>query len=166
MFQIGDAVVYGSEGVCRVTELQTREFNGQQMEYYVLTPVYRESSTVFVPCENEVLTARMHSVLGQDEAKAFIAQLPNLESIWINHENERKQVYRTILAEADRVGAARIIRTLYLHREKLNASGKKMHMSDERYFVDAQRMLFDELAFVLELEREQVLPLLMKTIEE
>ncbi len=166
MFEIGEAVTYGSEGVCRITQLQTREFNGQKMDYYVLTPVYRESSTIFVPCANENLLRRMHPVLTEDEAKAFIAQLPHYESIWINNENERKQVYRTILAEADRIGAARIVRTLYKHREKLNASGKKMHLSDEKYFADAQRMLFDELAFVLQIERDNVLPLLMQTIEE
>ena len=54
-FQTGDAVVYAAEGVCTVEEIQQRELRGTSTSYYVLQPVFRNGTRLFVPTENETL---------------------------------------------------------------------------------------------------------------
>ena len=67
MFQRGETVLYGSEGVCRIAEIQEMKIGRTKAEYYVLKPVYRESATIYVPVDNPTLVARMKHVLSQQE---------------------------------------------------------------------------------------------------
>lgn len=39
MYNINDAVVYGSNGVCVITAIENRDFSGENVEYYILQPV-------------------------------------------------------------------------------------------------------------------------------
>ena len=67
MYQIGDKVCYGTEGVCSIVRIQEMKVGGAKGKYYVLRPIYRESATVYVPLDNERLIARMRPVLSQQE---------------------------------------------------------------------------------------------------
>ena len=79
MFSNGDAVLYGAEGVCRLEGSTQREIGGKKLEYYVLKPVYRAGSTVFVPKGNETLTAKMRRVLSPEEIHKLIQEI---HSFW------------------------------------------------------------------------------------
>ena len=61
MYKIGTVVVYGSEGVCEITEITSMKFANSENEslYYVLSPVSSRGSKVFVPCDNEALVSKM-----------------------------------------------------------------------------------------------------------
>ena len=39
MFSINDTVLYGANGVCRITDICQKEFSGVIKDYYILTPV-------------------------------------------------------------------------------------------------------------------------------
>ena len=43
--------------------------------------------------------------------------------------------------------------------------GKKLHVNDARIFIEAEKMLYEEFAHVLHIEREQVLPFIMEQME-
>ena len=72
MYQIGDKVCYGTEGVCSIVRIQEMKVGGAKGKYYVLRPIYRESATVYVPLDNERLIARMRPVLSQQELEALL----------------------------------------------------------------------------------------------
>ncbi len=156
MFKVDDVVLYGSEGVCRITEITDKNFGRGPEKYYVLKPVYKALSTVFVPAGNEALVSRMHSVLSRDEVNRFIDGLPNEKLPWIEDENERKAKYKEILDSGDRCGLACVIGTIFHRRKALQASGKKLHLCDERAFKDAEKMLYDEFAYVLNISPDDV----------
>ena len=58
MYSIGEIVLYGSNGVCEITEITTKKIGKDSIEYYVLKPVCSDSSTLFVPTQNEMLVSR------------------------------------------------------------------------------------------------------------
>ena len=58
MYSIGEVVLYGSNGVCEITEITTKKIGKDSIEYYVLKPVCSDSSTLFVPTQNEMLVSR------------------------------------------------------------------------------------------------------------
>lgn len=66
-FQVNDSVLYGAEGVCRITDICEQDFMGERAMYYVLKPVYGATSTVFVPVNNERLKAKMRRILSAEE---------------------------------------------------------------------------------------------------
>ena len=157
MFQINDTVVYGAQGVCRIEEISKREMAGKAMEYYVLKPVYDSNSTLFVPVSNDKLTAKMRRVSSPEEIVALISSMPGENAEWIENENEP-------IARGNRRELIQIIKSLYLHQQKLQEKGKRLHLADDRIFREAERMLYDEFALVLHIKREQVLPFILQQL--
>lgn len=69
------------------------------IEYYVLKPVCSDSSTLFVPTQNEMLVSRMRVVLSSDEIKDILSQKTDNE-IWIDNKAERCEKSRKLFRAA------------------------------------------------------------------
>ena len=158
MFQINDTVLYGAQGVCRITEITRRAVDGRQIDYYVLKPLFNKGGTLLVPMGNAALLSRMRPVLSREELHGLIGALAQKTSPWIENENERKEKYRQALTSADRLDLLCLLRALYEHRQTLLGLGKKVHAIDERFCKDAEKIVCDEFSYVLDIERDQVTP--------
>jgi CarD family transcriptional regulator len=165
MLQAGDMVLYGAQGICRVEEIVKKRIGREFLEYYSLRPVYQGNSSIFVPVGNKTLTDKMRSLLSKDEIMEIIQSVSADDDMWIDDENERKQRYQEIVENGDRRALIRMIRAFYLHRRELAKHGKRLHIGDDRIFKDAERLLYDEFAFVLQIEPEQVEPFIMRQIQ-
>ena len=75
-FTIGDKVTYGIHGLCELTDIKEMLFAGKVEKYYVLTPISDNRSTVFVPCDNGILVARMKRLLRKSEILTLIKNTP------------------------------------------------------------------------------------------
>ena len=118
MHSMNDLVLYGTEGLCRITDITVRDLYGKNVEYYVLKPMGNGNSTIFVPTGNEALTARMRRILSAEEIYALIRTMDSEETEWIENENVRKQQYREILSEGDRRSIMKMIKAVSLHGEE------------------------------------------------
>ena len=76
MFQPGDLVVYGSDGVCRVESVGPLALSGLKSEklYYTLTPLYQQGK-VFAPVEGKVF---IRPILTREEAEELIRSFPEI----------------------------------------------------------------------------------------
>ena len=54
------------------------------------------------------------------------------------NRNERKERYRNILANGDHLELIKMIKAICAHKTQREAEGKRLHMSDERLFKDAE----------------------------
>lgn len=165
MYDINDTILYGANGVCRVMEITHRDFGGQMQDYYVLKPVFGDQSTIFVPVKNEALTKKMRRVMTVEEINRIIEAMPFEDTEWVENENERKELFRGALTQGDPMGLVRIIKSLYEHQQEQQQHGRKLRASDERFFHDAEKMLYDEFALVLKIEPEEVLPLIIEKMQ-
>lgn len=164
MHNINDMVLYGTEGICRITDISVRNMHGEDIEYYVLKPVGENNSTIFVPTGSETLTAKMRRIMSAEEIYALIRTMPDEEIEWIENENMRKQRYKEILADGDRKELVRMIKAIYLHEQERKKIGKKLHLSDEKFLKDAEKLLYEEFAHVLNIKKDEVLPFIMEQI--
>lgn len=164
MYKVNDAVVYGSQGVCIVTSIAERKFGGEIKKYLVLKPVYDRRDTIFVPLDNQLLYSRLHRVLTSEEVEQIIEHIPEDEYIWIENESERKDCYKKVLSGGNRQEISRVIKTLFFRRSEKEKIGKKLHSSDERILKEAEKLLFDEFAFVLNISPDEVLLLIRKKL--
>lgn len=158
MYNVNDAVVYSTYGVCRIKAIEVRDFSGEDIEYYVLQPVGDSRNTFYVPTSNEALSSKMRSVCSREEAEDIISVMPDEDFIWIDNDIERKEEYRRILDSGDRRRLVQLIKTLYIRREELTAQHKKLHSADERFLNEAENVLYDEFAYALGISRDEVLP--------
>lgn len=165
MFQTGDTILYGTHGVCTIQSIEEMNFSGQKQEYYILNPVYNKASTIYVPIHNEKLTAKMNRILSAEEIYELIHSMPDEKTIWIENESARKERFQQIVSGNNRQELVQLIKTLYLHQEKQKEKGKKLHIADERFLKEAEKLLYNEFALVLKMEPNQVLPFIMGQIE-
>lgn len=156
MVQIGQIVRYGTEGVCKIEQMQEMKVNGQKKQYYVLRPVHREGATLFVPAENEQLVARMQPVLSAEEIHRLLTEVTDAELPWIEDSGERRTAYQKLLHNDDRRSILLLIRTLYLRRQQLRKAGRQLRSGDEQILREAEKLLNDEFALVLQIPQHQV----------
>ena len=156
MFNVGDAVFYGIHGVCIIEEITKKELFGSINDYYTLKPVYSNRSKVFVPVDRADKTLELRRVISEADVGKIIIELKNSESIWVDDDAKRKLKFTEILKHGTRSELASLIKTVYEKRNQLLSEKKKMHAADERAFADAEKILYEEFAYVLGIERENV----------
>lgn len=164
-FEIGDTVLYGIDGVCKITDIVRKNFKGRMINYYVLHPVFNDRSVLYVPKDNKESVARMRHALTSRQIKLIFKKTPNRQCKWIENENERKAYFKEILYGGDSKELVKLVKTLYLHQKKQQSLGKKMHMSDEKFFKDAERLLYEECAVAFKITPAEVFPYLQQMLK-
>lgn len=158
MLELHSTVVYGSSGIYRVTEIREEISRGKKNCFYVLQSVSDEKSFVYLPTDNPVLLGKVRQVLDRDAVCALIDSFPDLSTEWIVDDRHRADHFRFILDSGDRLKIAELICTIYVHKQELMAKGRRLRSSDDGYFQRAERLLYDEFALALGLERSAVVP--------
>ena len=156
MFCVGQTVLYGSNGVCMVDDVTEKRIGKTKMQYYVLKPLCNNTSTLFVPTANQQLVSKMRRILTEDEAEAILRDLPPCGD-WNDNKQERSEQFRAIITEGSCVELIRLIRLVRTHGQEQLAGGKRLHISDERFLKEAEKMVCEEFSLVLHISRDEVL---------
>ena len=79
MFSVGEYIVYGVEGVCRVEEAGKLKVAGldKNRAYYRLRPYYHDG-TIYTPVDGKAV---MRPVLTREELERLLPRLPELEPL-------------------------------------------------------------------------------------
>ena len=157
MFHVNDIILYSSQGVCEILAIEEKVINGIKKTYYVLKSVSENGATIFAPTDNEIVLKKMRKLLSEAEIHALIDSMPNEKPVWIANEAERRECYKNILASGDHLELIKMIKAIYLHKQELEANKKRLHVSDERFFKDAEQMLYNEFQYVLKLKNKNEL---------
>lgn len=166
MFQIGDTVLYGTTGVCRVEGVIEKEIARIKKEYYVLHPVAHGNSAVFVPVDNPALLAKVKRILSKEEICALLQALPAEAPAWIEDNVARREAFHAIVQRGDRSELIQLVRTVYRHQKELSTAGKRLHLADERIMKEAERLLHEEFSVALEIAPDEVVPFIAGQLEE
>ncbi len=156
MFSIGEYIVYGMSGVCRVEEIGPMNMSGIDSDkiYYTLLPLYTRGSRVFTPVDNQKVV--MRPVISKQEACELIDNMKEIEQIEVADDKHRELAYKEAVKSCDCKELIRIINTARKRKEERLAQGKKMSACDERYLKQAQDNLYGEFAISLKMEKGEV----------
>lgn len=156
MYSVNEKIHYGGSGVCVIQEIATMRFGRTRERYYVLKPVYQNSSLIYVPVENQQLVSKMRPVLSREEVDRLIDRMPEIPTAWEEDPQARKASFDALLRSNECSSLIVIIKTLHAHKERRQADGKNLHVADETYLREAQRLLYDEFAGALDIQPAQV----------
>lgn len=157
---IGTYVLYGKTGVCLVKE-QTTISGGQ---YYVLAPISDSRSSVYVPCDNEMLVARMRPLLSRDEIDALLSDADEVKLAWTDDRNERSMRYRAILSSGDRKELVRLLCCLMRKKQERIGLGKRLSSMDENTLQECVRLVQEEFSMVLGIAVHEVGPYIQERL--
>lgn len=157
MYQLGDLVLYGSTGVCRVSEIREQDFptTGEKKLYYILRPLY-EDCTISAPVDSDKVFIR--PIISRDEAERIIEDIPNVE-VKVYHSRVSRELtehYEAILKHHDCGSLVEMTKSIYAKKQSFQDQKRKFGTVDERFLKRAEDLLFGELAAALEIPRDQV----------
>lgn len=155
MFQVGDRVVYGIHGVCDIKDSETQTVDRKKVTYLVLEPLGQPGSRYMVPTHNAVAMGKLKKMLTREELEAMIRSENVRKDCWIQDEGQRKQTYRELIASGDRERLMSVVHTLYRHKADQAAAGRKVHLCDDNFLRDAEKLLIGEAAIVMGMEPEE-----------
>ena len=166
MFEVGEYVVYGNKGVCKVNSVGPVDIPGipKERQYYTLSQVYTRGSTIFTPVDSDKVVLRR--VLTSKEAKDLINDAAHMNPVWIQNDKEREQRFTEILRSADTRSLFEMIIALHHRKERRLAAGKKATSTEERYSHAAEDILFGELGISLGIARDEVKDFVIRTFED
>jgi len=157
-FSVNQKIVYPSQGVGRIIEIKERNFKNENVLYYV---IYLDVSdmTVMVPVTKaEELGIR--AIVQPEEARQALdlmsKEFEPIPSDW----KLRYQMNLDLLKKGSVIDIATIVRSLY-HRSKI----KELPILERKLYDSARKLLEDEIAFSLEMPRNEVEKLIHTHLE-
>ena len=165
MFEIGEYIVYGSEGVCQVEDISQVDIPGASKDrlYYVLRQLENGSGKIYVPTDNEKIV--MRKVITKEAAEDLIRRMPEIEQMWVDNDKQREAMYKEAIRTCDYNEWVSMIKTLYFRKKERTAQGKKVTALDEKYLKAAENELYSELALTLEIPKSEVLAYIKEKIQ-
>lgn len=156
MFEVGECVVYGGKGVCRIEDIAHINITGADKDrlYYVLTPIGDVSGRIYAPTDNQKIA--MRKVISKAEANALIQELPEIEELWVPDDKQREAKYKEAMRTCDYRAWVSVVKTLYVRKKERTEQGKKITALDERYMKTAENELYSELALTLGVPKDEM----------
>lgn len=155
MFNVGDYVIYGANGVCKVIDIGTPKISSidSHKKYYTLQLIY-ENGRIFTPIDNNKVA--MRKILSREEADDLIRGIPSMDVKWIDDIKEREAKFKTIVNKFECVGFMKLIKAVLLRKKKCREEGKKLSLIDDRYFKRAKECLLCEFSISFDMSKEDV----------
>lgn len=156
MFEQDDYVVHNTMGVNRITEVLQETVNGKSVEFYVLEPAFGGNMTLKIPAAGS--EDKMRPILTREEVEELIAGIPAQETIWIDEDKIRYEEFRACLKTGACENWVALIKTLNEKKDEREQMGKQLTRVDADVLKTAEKNLTTEIAVVLEMNPDDVLP--------
>jgi CarD family transcriptional regulator len=166
MLNIGECVIYGSHGLCKVRDILVPSFleRGKEKQYYMMISAVDAGSVLYVPVDGAEDTIR--EVMSADYAEGLMDEIEEIEEVELP---EGKKAEATILEIIKRnvademMGLVKSLRKIKAIRE---AEGKKFATLNEKYLNIAEKLLYTEMAFSLQTEKDDIKRRVIRELSE
>ena len=166
MFQIGDLVVYGTTGVCRVEEIARPNLTGadRNRQYYLLKPL-QQDGVIYTPVDNQKVPIR--AVISAREAEALIDLIPTIQTEAYHAPTLQAlaQHYQSAVHTHDCRDLLELMMSIYAKRRQVESQKRRLGMVDERFMKQAERLLYGEFSVALGIPYDEVQPYIARRIE-
>lgn len=156
MFNIGDFIVYGHNGICKVVDITHPDISGADDTklYYVLIPEKNREGKLFCPADNDKILLR--KVISADEARTILGEAKDMEPLNITNDRTKDDNYKKVLKDSDLRQWIRFIKALMMRKKEREDNGKKITATDERYLKIVGEGLCSELAIATGEDKEAI----------
>lgn len=156
MFEVGDYVVNANNGICKVEDKVHLDLpmGNKDKLYYLIVPIGEKNTKLYIPVDSD--KQRIRKVMDESQARRVIDEIPGMEAVWISNDKQREQCYKEALFSCEPKQLVGILKCMYLRNMQRSAEGKKNTTVDERYFKLAENNLYSELAFAMQMDRDEV----------
>ncbi|MBQ3256532.1 MAG: hypothetical protein IJA67_03855 [Oscillospiraceae bacterium] len=156
MYQVGEKIIYGSNGVCVIEGIKMIEVprTGEEKAYYVIKPMFQECR-ISAPVDTKMF---MRPIISAEEANTLLESLPLIDAqpYFNTALRQLQDYYEKQIATHDCSDLAAMLIALYRKREQMLSQKRKFGAIDERYMKRAEELLFGELSVVLDMTKAEI----------
>ncbi len=166
MLNIGECVIYGSHGLCKVRAILVPSFleRGNEKQYYEMISAVDTGSILYVPVEGA--EDKVREVIGADYAEGLIDDIEEVEEIELPEGKKAEPAIHEIIKRnvaEEMMGLVKSLRKIKAIRE---AEGKRFATLNEKYLNMAEKLLYTELAYSLETEKDFIKSRVLEELSE
>lgn len=165
MYQIGEFIVYGNNGVCEVVDIGPINIGGvnKNTEYYTLKPIH-ETGNIFVPTDTSVFIRRVSTY---DEVQNLIKSIPSINEIEYDEKNARllQMHYMKLLETHECENLLTILAITESKKSIALKSGRKFGQIDDKFMKIARSLIDDEFSVALGIDKGNVEEYIKEKIE-
>lgn len=157
MFQKGEYVIYGNNGICRIEEIGIpvgTPMGRSGKEYYTLAPVFG-SGSIYAPVDTKVF---MCAILTKEQAEHLIEQIPDIQEEEFEGRDVRalSEKYKGCLDTHQCEDLVKLIKTVYIKEKTMVENGKKLAKTEQEFGKLAKELLHREFSMALGIPYEEV----------
>ncbi len=158
MYEVGAKVVYPVHGVGIINSIEDKTVLGEKRSYYIIKLAISDM-TVMIPInKSEQLGLRL-VVSNRDVYKALKlikSEVTAMDEDW----KTRYQHNFEKIKSGSILDVAEVVRNLF-HRNKI----KELSIMEKKLYENAYRLLIDEIAYVKDIEKEEVQDIVSEKLE-
>ena len=156
VFNIGDKIIYGTEGVFVVAEYTASPIDkNDERTFLVLRSVHgAEGNMILTPAEGG--SVFMRAVMDRDVALALIDNIPHIGEVEVQNERLRRDAYRAVMSQGRGEDFVSIIKTVRRRRVDFLAQKRRLSETDTDFESRAKRCLWGELSVALDIPYGEV----------
>ncbi len=165
--KISDFVMYRQNGICQIVDIRKENFcSGDEKFYYILKSVYEDKTIIYVPVDSKDLDLHMRHILAVEEIELIIEKSEESQNEWVDDGKLRLERFEQILHNSNRAEILWLVKVLSIHKIEDEKQNKKFYASDEKILAAAEKIIIGEFAFILGIEKREVIPYIMKHIKK
>ena len=166
MLNIGECVVYGSHGLCQVRDILVPSFleRGKEKQYYMMISAVDAGSVLYVPVEGA--EDKIREVTGADNAEDLIEDIEEVDDVELPEGKKAEPAILEIIKRNDVEEMMGLVKSLRKIKATREAQGKRFATLNERYLNLAEKLLYTELAYSLETEKETIKRRVLEMLSE
>lgn len=157
-FEVGQYVVYGTNGICTVDSIEPMSFAAGMPEemYYVLRQNRKKETKLFVPLKNTELVSKLREPMQKEDIEDILMGLSDGDVQWIDDRRQRTEYFKSILHEGVSGRLLNMIICIYERRRTVAKAGKKLPVADTNTLKTAERLVQEEFSWVLGIDEDEV----------
>lgn len=156
MLNVGECVIYGSHGLCRVRDILIPSFleRGKEKEYYQMISAVDAGSVLYVPVDGA--DDKVRDVISADDAEGLIDDIEYAEELELPEGKKAEPAIMEVIKRNVADEMMSLVKSLRKIKAVREAEGKKFAALNEKYLNIAEKLLYTELAFSLETEKDDI----------
>lgn len=162
MYNVGQYVVYGTAGVCKIVGFEKKKLGNEENDYCRLEPLGGGCSVYYIPSGS--LETRVREMHSKEQIMALLAKLPSVEPIEIEDFRKRKAVFSTALKGSDVLTIFSMIKRLHSELDERTRLGKKLNLTDEKLMKDALDLVCQEFSVSLGEDKQEICERILKLL--
>ncbi len=156
MLNVGECVIYGSHGLCRIEDVLVPPFlgRGEEKDYYQMVSAVDAGSVLYVPVDGA--EDKIREYLSPDDAEELIDDIEYSPELELPDGKKAEPAIKDIIKRNIADEMMSLVKSLHKIKAVRESEGKKFASLNEKYLNIAEKLLYTELAFSLETEKDEI----------